>query len=77
MIKETMDFLMSYDKEVGEAMKKEFNRQNRNLELIASENIVSEAFLAVNMPMFSLTQELRQTWLYFSLCLSQETLLWV
>ena len=45
MIKETMDFLMSYDKEVGEAMKKEFNRQNRNLELIASENIVSEAVM--------------------------------
>lgn len=37
-----MKALTAYDKEVGEAMQLEFNRQNRNLELIASENIVSE-----------------------------------
>lgn len=37
-----MKALTAYDKEVGEAMELEFGRQNRNLELIASENIVSE-----------------------------------
>ena len=42
MIKDAMKALTAYDKEVGEAMQLEFNRQNRNLELIASENIVSE-----------------------------------
>ena len=42
MIKDVMKALTAYDKEVGEAMELEFKRQNRNLELIASENIVSE-----------------------------------
>ncbi len=42
MIKDAMKALTAYDKEVGEAMELEFGRQNRNLELIASENIVSE-----------------------------------
>ena len=35
-----------FDPEVGEAMKSEFDRQTRNIELIASENIVSPAVLA-------------------------------
>ena len=34
------------DREVGEAIKKEWLRQKNNLELIASENIVSEAVMA-------------------------------
>ncbi len=42
MLKESLERLVGYDKEVGEAMQAEFNRQRRNLELIASENIVSE-----------------------------------
>ncbi len=42
MIKDVMKALTAYDKEVGEAMELEFKRQSRNLELIASENIVSE-----------------------------------
>lgn len=42
MIKDAMKALTAYDKEVGEAIELEFGRQNRNLELIASENIVSE-----------------------------------
>ena len=37
-----MKFITSYDKEVGEAIELECARQRRNLELIASENIVSE-----------------------------------
>ena len=39
---EVMKFITSYDKEVGEAIELECARQRRNLELIASENIVSE-----------------------------------
>jgi glycine hydroxymethyltransferase len=43
MIKDIMEFLTKNDPEVGEAIKKEYARQSRNLELIASENIISEA----------------------------------
>jgi glycine hydroxymethyltransferase len=43
MIKDIMEFLSEHDAEVGEAIKKEYARQSRNLELIASENIISEA----------------------------------
>ncbi len=43
MVKEVMDFLSTHDEEVGNAIKKEYKRQQRNLELIASENVISEA----------------------------------
>ena len=46
MIKETMQFVSKYDPEVGAAIGQEFDRQRRNIELIASENIVSEAVMA-------------------------------
>ena len=46
MVKENMAFLKSVDPELGEAVEKEFARQSGNIELIASENIVSEAVLA-------------------------------
>jgi len=49
MHKEMMDtigFVKKYDPEVGSAMEKELNRQRRNLELIASENLVSPAVMA-------------------------------
>lgn len=49
MFKDLMDtigFVTKYDKEVGEAMNAEFKRQQRNIELIASENIVSPAVMA-------------------------------
>ena len=42
MVNEVMKFITSYDKEVGGAIEAECARQRRNLELIASENIVSE-----------------------------------
>lgn len=41
-----LDYLNSYDTAVGEAMTAELKRQRRNLELIASENIVSPAVMA-------------------------------
>ena len=43
---DTIGFVEQFDKEVGEAMQKELARQRRNLELIASENIVSPAVMA-------------------------------
>ena len=43
---DSLDFVSSYDAKVGEAMKKELARQQRNIELIASENIVSPAVMA-------------------------------
>lgn len=45
MVKNTMDFILHQDKEVGAAIQKEYERQNRNLELIASENIVSDTVM--------------------------------
>ena len=42
----TIGFLGGYDKEVADAMGLELARQKRNLELIASENIVSPAVMA-------------------------------
>ena len=46
MIKENMSFIKSYDPEVGEAIEMEYARQQRGLELIASENVVSPAVMA-------------------------------
>ena len=46
MVKEMMEFVSQHDPEVGQAIKKEYNRQRRNIELIASENFVSPAVLA-------------------------------
>ena len=43
---DTIGFVESFDKEVGKAMNLELARQRRNLELIASENIVSPAVMA-------------------------------
>ena len=42
----TIGFVAETDPEIGEAMELELKRQRRNLELIASENIVSPAVLA-------------------------------
>lgn len=42
----TIGFLGAFDPEVSEAMNDELKRQKRNLELIASENIVSPAVMA-------------------------------
>ena len=46
MVNEIMNFIAQYDPEVGNAIKAEYARQKRNIELIASENIVSEAVMA-------------------------------
>ena len=46
MVLEYMDFVSRHDPEVGAAIRSEYQRQCENIELIASENIVSEAVLA-------------------------------
>ena len=43
---DTIGFVSKYDPAVGDAMNQELARQRRNLELIASENIVSPAVMA-------------------------------
>ncbi len=43
---DSIGFLAKYDSEISEAMAGELKRQQRNLELIASENIVSPAVMA-------------------------------
>ncbi|MEM1485312.1 serine hydroxymethyltransferase [Oscillospiraceae bacterium PP1C4] len=43
---DTIGFVSKSDPEVGQAMQQELGRQRRNIELIASENIVSPAVLA-------------------------------
>ncbi len=45
MVNEIMKMISEYDSEVGAAIEAEAARQRRNLELIASENIVSEAVM--------------------------------
>ena len=45
-IMDTIGFVSQADPEVGEAMAQELARQRRNLELIASENLVSPAVMA-------------------------------
>ncbi|MBE6624695.1 MAG: serine hydroxymethyltransferase [Ruminococcaceae bacterium] len=52
MVSEVISKITSYDKEVGEAIASELGRQKRGLELIASENMVSEAvMLAMGTPL--------------------------
>ena len=46
MVLEYMDFVERFDPQVGAAIRQEYQRQCENIELIASENIVSEAVLA-------------------------------
>ena len=46
MVNELMRLIAEHDSEVGAAVNAEFARQRRNLELIASENIVSEVVMA-------------------------------
>ena len=46
MVNELLSFIQSQDAEVGSAVEKELLRQRRNIELIASENLVSPAVMA-------------------------------
>ena len=46
MVQENMKYLSQFDPELAQAVEKEYARQNRNIELIASENVVSPAVMA-------------------------------
>ena len=45
MLQQAMEFLVQYDPELGASIQEEFARERRHIELIASENIVSEAVM--------------------------------
>ena len=45
MIQQSMEFISQFDPEVGASIREEFLRERRNIELIASENIVSPAVM--------------------------------
>ncbi len=46
MMKENIEFLKQFDPEIATAIENEYQRQCRGIELIASENVVSEAVLS-------------------------------
>jgi len=48
MIYRNLEYLASFDPELAEAVEKELSRQQNGIELIASENFVSEAVMAAN-----------------------------
>ena len=50
MINKIMECVSKFDPEIGEALNKEMQRQRRNLELIASENIISPAVMMALAP---------------------------
>ena len=45
-VTQNINFVSRFDKEIGDAMTLEYERQCRNIELIASENIASPAVMA-------------------------------
>lgn len=45
MLQQTMDYISQCDPEVGASIREEFSRECRNIELIASENLVSKAVM--------------------------------
>ena len=65
---DTIGYVKQADPELGEAMDRELGRQRQNIELIASENIVSPAVMAAmgsvlpSTPTCSPTPAHRQTW---------------
>lgn len=46
MVLENIEFIKQFDPEIGDVVAKEYARQQRGLELIASENVVSPAVMA-------------------------------
>ena len=46
MVEKNMEFISSYDAEVGAAIRAEYQRQQDGIELIASENVASPAVMA-------------------------------
>ena len=46
ILENSMDYLAQFDPEIASQMQSEYHRQQRNIELIASENIASPAVIA-------------------------------
>ena len=47
MVEESMQYISAYDPEIAKVLSLELDRQRNNLELIASENLVSQEVMAV------------------------------
>lgn len=47
MVRESMEYISAYDPEIARILELELNRQRNNIELIASENLVSAEVMAV------------------------------
>ena len=47
MVEESMRYISAYDPEIAKVLELELNRQRNNIELIASENLVSQEVMAV------------------------------
>ena len=74
MVSDVTTYVKEYDPEVGAALEQELGRQRRNLELIASENIVTPQvmmamgtvptnnFLGASMYAYSRIPEPARTW---------------
>ena len=48
MISSNLSYLKEFDPDIASAIEKELSRQQNGIELIASENFVSEAVMAAN-----------------------------
>ena len=48
ILQQNTAYLHSFDPEVASMIEREYDRQNQNIELIASENIASAAVIAAN-----------------------------
>ena len=58
MVENQLEIISRQDQEVADAMAQELKRQRGNIELIASENIVSEAVLAAVGSVLTLTNSI-------------------
>ena len=67
----SFDYVKDFDPEVAKAMEDELGRQRNNLELIASENLVSEAVMAAMGS--HLTNKFRRTGKHGSIFRSNES----
>ena len=47
MVEQSMEYIKAYDPEIARILELELNRQKNNIELIASENLVSAEVMAV------------------------------
>ena len=57
----SFDEIANFDPEIAQAMTDEINRQDHNIELIASENIVSKAVMAAMGSPLTTQRDIRES----------------